>query len=98
VDLGGCCAIGRPANGGVDVGDEVRQILLTGFRDVHFIAHPLRGVLAGIVGFRVIGGADEPRRRGDVVRLTPLQLSAVPQIILDPDPARDGDGGHLAQP
>jgi hypothetical protein len=54
-DLGGRRSICRRANGGFDMGDEVRQIILTGFRDIHFVAHPWRGVLAGIVGFGVIG-------------------------------------------
>ena len=36
---------------------------VTGFRDVHFVTDPLRGVLAG-VGLGIIGGAEEPRRRG----------------------------------
>ena len=55
------------------------------------IAHPLRRMLASIVGFRVVRGADKLRRRRDVVRLTPVQLRAVPLIILDPDSAQDGD-------
>jgi hypothetical protein len=98
VDLGGHRPIGCGAGCGCNVRDQVRQIILTGFREMHCIAHPLRGVLTGIVGVEVIGGADEPRCRGEIVRLSPLELGAVPQIILDPDSAQDGDGGHLAQP
>ena len=62
------------------------------------ITDPLRGVLAHVEGFGIIGGADEPRRRGHVVRLAPLELGAVPQIMLNPDLAQDTDGGKLAPP
>jgi hypothetical protein len=72
VDLGGRRAVGCRAGGGVDGPDQVRQIILTGCRDVHCIAQPRRGVPAAIVGFRIIGGADEPCRRGNVIRLAPL--------------------------
>jgi hypothetical protein len=74
MDLGGCRAVGCWAGGGFDVRDQVRQIILTGFGNMDFVADPLRGVLTGIVGFNVIRGADELRRRGDVIRLTPAQL------------------------
>ena len=68
VDLGGRCAIGRRAYGRLDVGDQVREVIVTGFRDVHFVAHPLGGVLAGIVGVEVVGRADElPRGRSGLV-------------------------------
>ena len=78
--------------------DQMRSIILTCFGEMHLIAYPLRGRLAGIVGFGVIRGADELRRWGDVVRLAPLELGAVPELMLDPDPAQDGDGGYLTQP
>ena len=37
-------------------------------------------------------------RRRNVVGLAPVQLGAVPPIVLHPDPAQDRDRGHLAQP
>ena len=51
VGLRGRCAIGRRADGRLDVGDQVRQVIVAGLREMHFVAHPLGGVLAGIVGF-----------------------------------------------
>jgi hypothetical protein len=82
MDLGGRRTVGGRAGGGLDVRDQVRQVILTGFREMHFVPDPLRGVLAGVVGFRIIGGADEPGCRGDVVGLAPLELGAVPPIVL----------------
>jgi hypothetical protein len=35
---------------------------------------------------------------GDVIGLAPVPLGAVPPIILPPDPAQDGAGGHLPPP
>jgi hypothetical protein len=53
---------------GVDVRDQARQIVLTGFRPVPCIPDPRRGMPEGIAGFRIIEGAEEPCRRGDGVR------------------------------
>jgi hypothetical protein len=98
VALGGRRAVGCRAGSGVDGRDQVRPIVLTRFRAMHLIPDPRRGVLAGLVGFRGIGGADEPCCWGDIIGLAPLERAAVPPIILPPDPAQDGDGGHCAQP
>jgi hypothetical protein len=66
MNLGGRRAIGRRATCGFHVSDQVRPGILTAFREMHFVAHPLRGVLASIVGFGVVGGADARRRRWDI--------------------------------
>jgi hypothetical protein len=63
-----------------------------------FVAHPRGGGLARLVGFRSRGGADARRCRRHVVSLAPGHWGAVPPIIWHPDPALDGDGGHLAPP
>jgi hypothetical protein len=55
VDLGGGRALGRWADGGFEVGHQVRQLIGTGFRAVHGVADPWRGVLARIVGVGVVG-------------------------------------------
>jgi hypothetical protein len=61
-------------------------------------ADPRRGGLAGIMGFGIVGSAEEPRCRGDIVRLPPPELRAVPQILLEPDSAQNGHRGDLPQP
>ncbi len=64
---------------------------------MHFVPDPRRGGLAGVVGSGIVGGADARRRRGDFTRLAPVQLDAVAPIVVHPDLAQDGDGGHRAQ-
>jgi hypothetical protein len=98
VDLGGGLAIRSRAGRGFDVGDEMGHIILTRVGHRPLVAHPRGRVLAGVVGVGVVGRADERRRRGNVVRLAPREPGAVSQIMLAPDPAQDGDGGHLTQP
>jgi hypothetical protein len=78
--------------------DEMRDIILTGFRQMDFVADPRRGVLAGVVGFGVVGRDDEPRHWWDVVCLALVQLGAAPLIVLHPDAAQDGHGGNLPEP
>ena len=98
VELGGCRSIGCRAGRGFAVRNQVRPIILTGFGDRHFVAHPLRRMLTGIGGFGVVLGAAE-RGRGRKVRgLAPLELSPVPAIIWAPHPAQDGDRRDLAPP
>jgi hypothetical protein len=55
-------------------------------------------MLASVVGVEVVGGADELRRRGDVARFAPLELGAIPEIVLDPHATQDDGGGNVAQP
>jgi hypothetical protein len=64
VDLAGRRTIGRRTTHRFDIGDEVWQIILAGFCAMDFIADPRRGVLTGIMGLEVIGGAEELRRQG----------------------------------
>jgi hypothetical protein len=64
-------ALEREGRGRVRTLDQVRQVIVAGLRELHFVAHPLGGVLAGIVGFAVVGRADELRCWGDIVRLMP---------------------------
>jgi hypothetical protein len=54
VDLGGRRSIGRRANGGFNVRDQVREVIFAGFREMHFVADLLRGVIAGRLRFEVI--------------------------------------------
>jgi hypothetical protein len=98
VPVRGDRAIGCRAKGGVEVGDQVWPISLTGCRAGHVVAHPRRGMLAGLGGFGSLGGADERRRRGDVVRLAPRELGAIPPLVVEPDPVPDDHGRHLAPP
>jgi hypothetical protein len=98
VELGGGRPIGRRATHGFDMRDELRGIILTGFREVDFVAHPLGGILAGLVGVDVRGGADAWHRRRDIVRLAPAQPGAVPPGMLAPDPTQDGNRRDLSQP
>ncbi|MGH8071899.1 MAG: hypothetical protein ACRERE_43035 [Candidatus Entotheonellia bacterium] len=55
MNLRGCRAIGHRAAGGFHVSKQVRQVILTAFREMHFVAHPRRGVLASVVGCGVVG-------------------------------------------
>jgi hypothetical protein len=73
----------------------VREVIFAGFREMHVVAHPLCGVLARVVGFRIVGGADELRRWRNVVGLASVQPGAVPQIVLYPHPAQDGNSGNV---
>lgn len=58
VDLGHGRTIVDRTRRGFDVRDQVWPLILTRFREIHFIADPRRAVLAGIVSVDVVGGVD----------------------------------------
>jgi hypothetical protein len=98
MDVGSRGTIGRGADGGVDIRDQVWRSIRTRFGKRDVIADPRRCVLAGIVGGGAVGGTDARRHGRDVVYLAPLELGAILPIRLDPDLTQAGDGRRLAPP
>ena len=51
--------IGCGGGGGEHIGDQTRQIIITGFRQMYFVAGPLGLALLAVAGIWVIGGTDQ---------------------------------------
>ena len=47
MDAGGSCIVGDKGRGRFDMGDQMRAVLLSGFRQMHLKPHPTGGALRG---------------------------------------------------
>lgn len=99
LNLFGHRLVGSGRKGGGDMGDEVGKHLLTGFGEMDFIPGPQGRALLTQVSFRIVRRVDEQSGRGNIFGFSPSQVpDFVKEVVLDPDPTQDLDGGKLSQP
>src|SRR5262245_57196743 len=77
--------------------NEWGQSIITGFGHMHFVPYPLGGMFPRIMSIRIIGGADETRRRWNIVILTPAHPLSRGQIILHPNLPQPFDSGYITE-
>ncbi len=88
VDRGRHRAVGRRPGRRLDVGDQLREFAVARLGDMDLVPDPLGGALLGVVGVRVMRGADEDGTGRDVLRAAPAERPIDALILLDPDLAQ----------
>src|SRR6266536_4480476 len=83
--------------GGLDMGDELRRIFITGLGKMHFVPHPQGRPFLAITGIKVIGRVDELGCRQGWL-LSPLSSLLSCFKLLFPNGAQRGDGGERFHP
>lgn len=84
MDAGGSCIVGDRGRGRFDMGDQMRAVLLTSFRQMHLKPYPTGGALLAVVRIQIVGRANIQASGRNVLRGTPAQLAFAPLIVLEP--------------
>ena len=87
--------VGDRSGGRFDMGDQVRAVFLTGFRQMNLKSHPTGGALLAVVSIEIIGRTDIQASGRDILRGTPAQLAFAPLIVLDPHAPQNLHRWHL---
>jgi hypothetical protein len=86
--------------GGEHIGDQMRQIIITGFGQMYFVTGPLSLAFLAVASIWVVGRTNQQWRWWKILSLPPayrlVRLSSIE--LLNPDPAQDPYGRHLAEP
>ena len=69
---------------GFDIRDQVRSVIITGFSDVGLVPEPLSLALLAVASLWVVRRLDTLLAWREVVGISPLNLTIVQQILLDP--------------
>jgi hypothetical protein len=80
------------------MGHQVRSVLITGSRHMHFVANPTGFSLLGIQGLRIIGRVHHCARRRSIAQFTPAQFALFPLKMLHPDVSQRLNRRYLAYP
>ncbi len=78
--------------------NQVGCLLITRFRQMHFVARPTRLALFRVMGLWIIRRVDVIPGGGSVVGLSPAQFSLLPKELLNPDAAQCLYGGYFPYP
>ena len=95
MNAGGSRIIGDGSGGRFDMGDQVRAVFLTGFRQMHLKSDPAGGALLAVMRIEIIRRTDVQARRRNVLRGTPAQLAFAALIVLHPHAPQNLHRWHL---
>lgn len=100
VERGGLLLVGGRGRGGLDMGDQVGRVRLTGLGQVDLVAQPVGAPLDPVVRLRVVRRDDPLGGRGQLGRGAPAprRCRSGRELLLRPDLAQEHDRRHLAQP
>ena len=92
-------AVGGRRCGRLDVGDQVRRVVFTGFCQMHLVAHPAGGVLPAKMGIRVERRTHKLGCFGDsIVSRPPAHACFCGQVVLQPDASKRIHRRYFPQP
>ncbi len=75
--------------------NRVREIFITRFRQMYFVARPTHLALFRVMGLWIIRRVDTVPCCGSIVGLSSAQFSLFPKELLDPDATQRLHGGHI---
>ena len=98
MDRGRDRAIVRRPGGRLDVGDQVRAVVVARLGEMHLVPDPLRRTFPRVMGLIVVGRADEDCRGRQIARRAPVDARCIAAVLLDPGAAEGLHRRDRAQP
>src|SRR5690348_9110045 len=82
----------------LDLGDKVRQVVVTALRQMYLVADPVEITLAAVPDLLVVGRAIPLTDRQHLLRGEALRMAVDLAILLRPRLLQDADGGQVLEP